>query len=262
MTPNFKIIFFDVDWTLYDHKHDTFNQKSLYDINTLKRKGYKIILCSDRSYQSLKDLKTFEYISPDGCITLGGQAIIYQDKVLLDHTFTQEEANKILTLLLPLDKSITLTTALEAYMLNGVKEEVNILYSYYKESVPPLKSQYMGEDISQFTLFSDDTYDKEIRDNIPNTINFNRFDKYGVDLTPYSPTKGEAVKYLLDYLKIDKSESLSFGDNTPDISMFKETGYSVCLRNGHRSAKREATKVCSPVWKDGIDKTLKKLKLI
>ncbi len=97
-----KIIFFDIDWTLFDHSKDSFNLDSLKDINLLQEKGYLIVLVTDRSFQSLKDLGTLNYIKPDGFITTGGASIIYQDKIIREYTFTHKESEEIINLLLPL----------------------------------------------------------------------------------------------------------------------------------------------------------------
>ena len=67
---------------------------------------------------------------------------------------------------------------------------------------------------------------------------------------------------MLDYLNIKKEDSLAFGDDIADISMFENVGISVALANGRQEAKEKATFVSDEVWNSGVKKALKKLDVI
>ena len=77
-----KAIFFDFDWTLFDHKTKSFNAKSIKALKKLHKKGVKLIINSARTYYSLKNLHTFDVYSFDGFVVSNGGAAIFNNKVL------------------------------------------------------------------------------------------------------------------------------------------------------------------------------------
>ena len=74
--------------------------------------------------------------------------------------------------------------------------------------------------------------------------------------------KQEAIKELIDYLKIDQEDIIAFGDAEVDIPMFDIAGISVCVGNGREEAKKHATYVTKPVSEDGIEYALKHFEII
>ena len=77
-----KIIFFDIDWTIYDHKVKSFNMKSLRAIKKAQKLGVKIFICTSRSYHSVETLGLFAYLNPDGLITSNGSLVIIDDEIV------------------------------------------------------------------------------------------------------------------------------------------------------------------------------------
>ena len=74
--------------------------------------------------------------------------------------------------------------------------------------------------------------------------------------------KQEAIKELIDYLKIGQEDIIAFGDAEIDIPMFDIAGISVCVGNGREEAKKHATYVTKPVSEDGIEYALKHFEII
>ena len=74
--------------------------------------------------------------------------------------------------------------------------------------------------------------------------------------------KQEAIKELIDYLKIDQEDIIAFGDAEVDIPMFDFAGISVCVGNGREEVKKHATYVTKPVSEDGIKYALKHFEII
>lgn len=54
-------------------------------------------------------------------------------------------------------------------------------------------------------------------------------------------TKGKALSYICEKLSIPMEQTLVFGDNYNDISMFKQAGYSVAMVNAETLVKKYAT---------------------
>ena len=67
-----KAIFLDFDWTLFDHKTRSFNEKGVEGLNKAHEKGLKLIINSARTYYALEGLNTFKLIPFDGYVVSNG----------------------------------------------------------------------------------------------------------------------------------------------------------------------------------------------
>ena len=59
---------------------------------------------------------------------------------------------------------------------------------------------------------------------------------------------------LLDYLKVDKEDTISFGDAKVDLSMFECCGFNVAMGNGGPEIKEAADYITDDNDHDGIEK--------
>ena len=82
------------------------------------------------------------------------------------------------------------------------------------------------------------------------------------DLGPAGITKRHAIEVLLDYLKADVKDTISFGDAKIDLSMFECCAYNVAMGNGGEEIKAAADYITDDVNEDGLYNAFKYLKLI
>lgn len=64
--------------------------------------------------------------------------------------------------------------------------------------------------------------------------------------------KGNAVSFLSDYLKINRTEILAIGDNDNDISMLNFAGIGVAMGNGSEKLKASADYITKSNEEDGV----------
>ena len=57
-----KAVFFDIDWTLYDHEAKRFVPTAIEGIKKLKEKGIKVFICSARNTESIFSLTEYANI--------------------------------------------------------------------------------------------------------------------------------------------------------------------------------------------------------
>ena len=79
-------------------------------------------------------------------------------------------------------------------------------------------------------------------------------DRYTIDVNNIVVSKGNAIKYLCDYLNIDKEDTIGFGDSDNDVSMFSMVGKSISVSNGTDRVKTLANKITLSSDDDGIFK--------
>ncbi len=127
--------------------------------------------------------------------------------------------------------------------------------------IPDIKT-YQNKEVSAILLFAPEKYDEILKNELPKEMNYLRFDDHGVDVGYYQNTKGEAIKRVLDYLKIDKGCSIGIGDSLDDVSMFHEVGLSIAMGNGQEEAKKEATIVAPTIADHGIKEVFEKMKIV
>ena len=82
------------------------------------------------------------------------------------------------------------------------------------------------------------------------------------DLGPTGINKKHAIEVLLDYLKLGKEDTISFGDAKVDLSMFECCGFNVAMGNGGKEIKEAADYITDDVNEDGLYNAFKYLKLI
>ena len=112
----------------------------------------------------------------------------------------------------------------------------------------------------QIILSFKDVYLKSVLEDIKNTpyVVYNNIcrheDRYTIDVNDSSVSKGNAVKYLCNYLNIDKDDTIGFGDSDNDVSMFYQVGKSVSVANGTDKIKTLANRVTLSSEEDGLFK--------
>ena len=89
-------------------------------------------------------------------------------------------------------------------------------------------------------------------------VNYNNICRHGsrytIDVNNYLVSKGNAIKYLCDYLDINKNDTIGFGDSDNDVSMFYEVGKSISVANGTERIKTLANYVSLSSQESGIFK--------
>ena len=64
--------------------------------------------------------------------------------------------------------------------------------------------------------------------------------KCSLDAINEGVSKGSAIEKLLEILKIDKKDSICFGDYINDLDMFDTCGYKVAMENACDEIKEKA----------------------
>ena len=80
-----------------------------------------------------------------------------------------------------------------------------------------------------------------------------------LDITCRGTSKGNAIKNLCKYLKIDLKDSVAIGDSYNDVTMFEIVGHSVAMGNASEDIKKIVDEVTDTNNEDGVAKFLEKL---
>lgn len=265
-----KAVFIDIDETLTNNNREvTIETKKA--IERCIKKDIKIILASGRSrkeaidYQN--DIGTSPYIissngascydkeknkeiyneklSKEIVLTLLEYAnkndykikLNYKDKLVLNKAFYPDEKDKEL----PINK-------LEEIAEN--EEIVQCVISNRDINKMKILKKYL-EELKSIKIVNESKRLKNI--DLPPSKN------YYCDITSNKVSKGEAVRKICEYLKINLNDIITIGDGENDISMFTITPNSVAMENAVPLAKEKANYMTSSNDEDGVAKVLNKI---
>ena len=82
---------------------------------------------------------------------------------------------------------------------------------------------------------------------------------YAIEIMAKDITKAKAIKELTDYLNINLSETIAFGDGRNDIEMFKIVDYKIAMENAVPELKDMADMITKSNNKSGVAEALNKI---
>ena len=72
-----------------------------------------------------------------------------------------------------------------------------------------------------------------------------------LEFNAYGTNKGEALKWLSNYLNIDVKETIAIGDSYNDESMIKVAGLGCCVKSAHDDIKNISKYICEKDYFEG-----------
>lgn len=274
-----KSIFLDVDGTLVSG-HATMNPKVVEAINRARQNGHYVFICTGRNKTGIKyELAKADF---DGIIASAGSYIeidnkvihsVYFNKLLVDKISKVFDENNIYYNYECTDVTYMSKKMVELF-IGGVNfESGNIeLEKMMKEEFKKFSIQdlslYNNQDIHKICFIATDQNDverakKQLGDDV-NMVIHDIFDATTIngELISKVDNKATAIKQVIDYLGIDKKDTIAFGDSMNDYEMIKDAGYGVVSYLAPEKLKAIADDTFDDPDNDGIYKSMKKLELI
>ncbi len=271
-----KIVFFDIDGTLY-YRGDRrrIPQSTLDAIRSLQADGNMAVICTGRCMSCIEPY--IRNIGFDGYIAGCGTHIIFQDRELWYQVLDREFIRKMDLLC----KQEKVMPVFEGSAFLYVDEEdcwgENLdFYRFYKRfyigRVRPV--DYDARDICKLTVrLNSDQVEMDSESGTDGKKEHLRVfaEAYGMEVLdkgrsleiyPASCGKGEGIRRFLTLTGFTGADTYAFGDSVNDITMMEQVDFGVAL--GHASP--ELLQVCcyetDDLYEDGIYKACKKLNLI
>ena len=259
-----KLVASDLDGTLVDH-NNLIPTNNLNAIHDMEKKNIDFAICTGKTYSITKDICDKCHASY-GIFGNGTQIInlktgeeIYKNLLPIQdfnscynlakkrnfHVHVYSDTEIITENLLYMD--------LRNYVLNDNKSTVNLSFKIAEN----VQDYVINHNTSIFKLVISSTEDlsnlkNEILSNFD--LNINHIRKKGfykdkiinkeyeyLDITPKHIGKGYALEYLSNFLKVDKEDIMSIGDNLNDIDMIKISGKSATLSDSYDEVKKVAS---------------------
>lgn len=256
-----KLIASDMDGTLLDSTgrlHPDFF--SVFE--NLKDKGITFVAASGRQYYNL--LKLFSKVKDDIIfIAENGTYVVSKSKELLVVDIPIEEIRKVVREIRNIKGAYpVLCGKNKAYIEDEYIEFVRQARTYYErcEIVPDLLE--ITDDV--FLKIAIYDFNGSSANSYPVLQHFNESLKVVVsgqnwlDISHRDANKGNALKFIQNYLSVKAEECMAFGDQMNDAEMLQTVSYSYCMANSATELKSFARYVAPSNDEDGVLHIIKK----
>ncbi|CRZ19637.1 Cof-type HAD-IIB family hydrolase [Kingella kingae] len=266
--PNPKIVFFDIDETLYmNHsKHGDRGgvpESTKTALRLLKQKGIITAIATGRTIAVLPDaiLSVVDECGMDLIVSANGQYVEYQGKPLASFPFAQQEIEQLSNTLQQHQISHALVarsglfTALDNQHSQAALASLGLPFTY-----DPLA--YQKHEIHQILGFYSADQDALVQSIIPNNIKIIRWHESGTDWLDKAGSKARGIQAALDHFGLTMHDAMAFGDAHNDVEMLQAVGFGVVMGNAEPEIKALAQYVCPRIEEDGIYRGLQELGVI
>lgn len=258
-----KIVFFDIDGTLWDFRN-YIPDSTREAIRLLRENGHYAFINTGRTrgYVQNPNLLSLGF---DGIVSGCGTAIEYSDKVI----FLYE---------VPRDVMENTVDVVRGLGFRPILEGFEYLYLDDHEFKGDLYGEKLFRDLGDRRRFIDNDRGSwnasklscativermdECRNLLGDTYDFIVHTPEVCEMVPAGFSKGTGILKTCELLGVDVKDTIAIGDSVNDLDMFSVAGTAVAMGNGSDIAKENADFVTSPMLEDGIYNALKELKLI
>lgn len=257
-----KIIFTDIDGTLFSHKTNHVPESALNAIKELQKKGLKIFLCSGRNYYLIRKTGILDIIKPDGIVMMNGAAVQIGEKIIYKYPIPEEVVNAMIKFSYRLKFGLTLIEESEGH-INMIDDRVIDAHAKYGTRFPQPRKFPIPYDRTVYQMIAFcDSFDESLFLPHLKSCKAARWDDYAVDIMPKNSDKAKGIMATLEYYGLDVKNAMSIGDGNNDLEMLLFTGVGVAMGNGNSDVKSVADYVTDDIDNDGWVKAMKHYKLL
>lgn len=256
----YKVVFFDVDGTLFSEVDRRIKESTREAVKCLMNKGINVVVATGRPYNmcgELEEMGIKNFISANGAYIKCEDEIIYKsvlskETVINISEFAHENGNAV--------SYFTSSFTMNGLGLNdprvmqALDETLNI--TSYPETITSLM-----DEIYCICLYANRDETTKFIKRFPH-LKFVRFHSYVNNVLERDVSKLTAIKQVLAYLNLSKSEAIAFGDGGNDVDMLEYVGLGIAMGNGSDDLKATADFVTKNSSEDGIYYALKKMNIV
>jgi len=260
-----KIIFFDIDGTLYSGRIGGPFREDLDVIEEAAALGHLMFLNTGRSFANIPEFIANSNIWSGICAG-GGAHILFKESITAKiageyidakygsktfyHKWIEKEfLSKICGWYLENDKLIVLEGEKYCYATFPSRLDYNINPLRTIGHRDDFISRYTDDLVTKMTV--NGSFSAEETELIEGRFTINTFPHY-TELVLMGEDKGKAIGIVLDALCLDRKNSIAIGDNINDIDMLKFAGIGIAMGNADDTVKAEADFVTGNCGEGGV----------
>lgn len=260
-----RLIASDVDGTLVKDSSPYIYPEMLQMIRELKEKDILFCVASGRQYYSIRNM--FKEVADDiAYIAENGAHIVYKGQNLKVTQMKREDAKGIVNMyrehedicecIVSTPKATLMETDNREFIeliRNGYRNKYELVHNVLDTQEPIIKVSIYSK--SGIRSLGENEFIPKWQDKVKATMAGEEW----TDFMEKDVDKGNALKFLADYLNISSEEIVAFGDNDNDIGMLKCAGKSYAVSTARDSVKAISDEICPSYSDKGVYHTISKL---
>ena len=259
-----KAVFFDIDGTLVSFNTHKVSDSSKKAIKELKEKGIKVFIATGRIKLHINNLDDLEF---DGYITANGHDCYIGEKEIYRNGISAETLYALLDYLENEEKFPCSIMTNNGIFSNYIDDSVKELSKEINLEIPSVEDfpKFVEENIDevlQINIYVDENKEKELMKKIFKDCESSRWCPVFADVDTKGGGKHIGVDKIIEYYKIDISETMAFGDGGNDLTMIEHCAIGIAMGNANEKLKEAADYITDDVDNDGIYKALKHFNII
>lgn len=251
-----RIVFSDVDGTIYPFPNKNLHPKTKEYLETLREKFDTefIINTGNPPFEKIKRLA--RTLNCRYLVTCGGSTTydILENKYLNVIYMDKKEAQKVLDIAKKKNAKMYWFGVDNFYTFNADEEMKKFLVSFF-EYDNWIETNKIPNDLNKMEFYGDANEIKNIyevlsKENIKlKIINLNSH----IEITPFNIDKSSGIKWYCDnYFNVDINRVMAIGDSQNDIAMLKAVGHSYAMANSDLETMSYAKHYTSSVEQLGL----------
>ncbi len=243
---------FDNDSTLFDHKKGGISEKTFEALEELKKKGYRLMLNTSRSYEETYNIPKRLLDLMDAVILLNGAYIIEKDVTRITY-LPDEDVRRLVDFFEAHDIPYRYCTDDGRGYLNRESEYGEYFQRLY--GITPRTKPYEGERVLQFLYYGTG----ELREEIIRMAHDKEITRLNIagEIAPKGRNKGLSMVETAKRMGVERERICAFGDSGNDIEMMEEAGFSIAMGNGTPECRLAADYVTDDISDEGVYNALK-----
>lgn len=260
-----RLITSDIDGTLIKDSTPDLYPEMIQAIRELKKKGILFCAASGRQYPSIRNV--FRNVADDiAYIAENGAHIRCDGKDISVTPMNRQYAEEIMKMLRPYyGECETIISTAQGSLVESRNQDFIDLITYGYHNTFRLVDDVLAEDaeIIKIAIHRKGSI-RSLGENIlipawKDKVKACMAGEEWVDFMDASVDKGNALRYLQNYLGISKEETMAFGDNNNDIGMMLAAGESYAVETAVKEVKEAAGNICPGYLDKGVYKIIKNL---
>ncbi len=254
--PDFRLLALDLDGTLIGEDL-TISPRTLQAIAAARSQGVVVTLATGRTFREAQPYAaqlglTAPLICHQGALIQTGEHVLYHQTVPL------ALAGEVI------DFALNHKLHVNAYVGDGLyvermTREARIYAGYAPEleiqPVGNLRNFMQDKDATKLLLIGGaelmDRWWPILRQRWGTSLQVVRSHRNLVEFTQAGVSKGNALAFVADYLRVPRQAVMVIGDNQNDLSMVQWAGWGVAMAQGHPDVQLAADHVAPPLSEDG-----------
>lgn len=260
-----KIVFFDIDGTIYSYKKGI-PEDTVVAIRQLKANGHIPVICTGRTKAIIYD--EFLQVGFEHIIAGAGTYVECQGKEIYCQELDPDEARRLIAgftrngfIAIAEGKQYIYMNDDEFDLISPVEKFTGV---YHKMLGDKCRSVYEQE-IHISKISGGYTYKSNpqgIIDEFGDRYSMVNHDDVLIELIPSGISKADGIRLLIDELGIPRENTYAFGDSHNDLEMLRYVKYGVAMGNSDAEVLESVQYRTSDFDKGGIAKGLKTFGLI